>query len=606
VSRAATFLAFAERLRVKLSRGQRVAAAVAFDGVDPRDFDGEDADTARAIFGEVATVPPEARSTAVFVCGARAGKTSLFCALRALHLALTVPVDGLAPGEQAFVVIVAPDLRLARQCLSFAKGHAKADDRIRRCVIGESADGFVLARDGREVSVECLPATRGGSAVRGRTLLGAVLDEAAFFRDESAIVNDAELYRALLPRIVAGGQLVIASTPWAEEGLLYELHAAQFGAPRSAIVCHAPTLAMRDDVILRARVALERVRDPDNAAREYDGTFFASGASSFFDPQTVAAALHDVPLPMPPDPSAVVFVGADFGFRSDASSIVVAQRVGPVVVVADVHELRPSKGAPLQPSAVVDAFALVAKRYGATSIAADLHYSESVRELLARHGLGLVALPNGAEGKAAQYVAARSLLREGKVKLPNHARLLAQLKAVVAKPTSGGGLAISSQRRASGGHGDVASACVAALWRASSYRPPPDYAGVLHVRTGRTLGAVPAVVHTVGGEVVRDGSVHAAGLRAVLTTAVDAGAQRAADGRHTRVLLARGRARWRREDEGQTKAFRGHTPIAQPCDPATGTTRGPARTDPLTGSTQCDAVANGAPRRAHGRVKTCV
>jgi hypothetical protein len=58
------------------------------------------------------------------------------------------------------------------------------------------------------------------------------------------------------------------------------------------------------------------------------------------------------------------------------------------------------------------------------------------------------------------------------VRLPNHGRLLAQLKAIIAKPTPAGGLSISSPRRVNGGHGDLVSAlvlCLAAL--PSSYAP---------------------------------------------------------------------------------------------------------------------------------------
>ena len=72
-------------------------------------------------------------------------------------------------------------------------------------------------------TLEALPATRGGSALRGRSLVGAVLDEAAFFRDEDYSVNDAEIYRAVAPRILPEGQTIIASTPWAEGvGLLQQ------------------------------------------------------------------------------------------------------------------------------------------------------------------------------------------------------------------------------------------------------------------------------------------------------------------------------------------------------------------------------------------------
>ena len=155
-------------------------------------------------------------------------------------------------------------------------------------------------------------------------------------------------------------------------------------------------------------------------------------------------------------------MGADFGFRSDASALCVSRLEGDLYRVADLREVRPQRGAPLQPSVVVAGFAEVARNYGATSVIADRHYEEAVREHLGTHKLRLVPAPDGLAGKLEVYTRARALLHEGRVRLPAHARLIAQLKAVTSAPTPGGGLTIRSPRRA-GAHGDLVSAFVLAL-----------------------------------------------------------------------------------------------------------------------------------------------
>jgi hypothetical protein len=466
VSKPLPFTAFVrDVLRVRLTPGQRVLCLVAYDGVGPRQLEGEDRELARRIFGDVEVVPEDARQVFVAVCGARGGKSYILCGLRLLHLALTVPLHTLAPGEMGSALIVAPDLRLARQTLRYALGAAKTSADITRRIVNESADGFILRREnGAQVSVECLPATRGGSALRGRSLLGAVLDESAFFRDEDYSVNDAELFKAVSPRILPEGQAILASTPWAEGiGLLHSLFAENHGAPRHALAAHAPTLLLRDDARTRAMVERERDRDADNAAREFDAVFMSAGAGLFFDPRAIDKAVDRLADdPQPHLASSVVAVGADFGFRSDASALVVARLEGDVYRIADLRELRPQKGAPLQPSVVVSSFAEVARSYGATSVVADRHYEEAVREHLATHALRLVPAPDGLAGKVEVYTRTRALIHEGRVRLPPNARLLAQLKAVTSKPTSGGSLTISSPRRA-GAHGDLASAFVLAL-----------------------------------------------------------------------------------------------------------------------------------------------
>jgi hypothetical protein len=133
--------------------------------------------------------------------------------------------------------------------------------------------------------------------------------------------------------------------------------------------------------------------------------------------------------------------------------------------VADVLELRPTKGKPLQPSAVVAEFAKVAKRYGAASVIADGHYRESIREHLTAHGLTIIAAPEGLNGKLETYARTRAVLHEGKLRLPDNARLLTQLRSVLSRPTPGGGLSIISPRRAGTGHGDIVSALVLAVHR---------------------------------------------------------------------------------------------------------------------------------------------
>jgi len=292
------YVAFVERvLGVTLTPAQKVLAAVAFDRVEPRDLEGSDRDLARRLFGDVDTVPPEARAVLVAVCGARGGKSYLLGALYSLWRALTADLSRLAPGELASAVVVAPDLRLARQELRFVTGAARSVPSIASCVEREDSDAVVLRRpDGRAVAVEVLPATRGGSAVRGRSLLAAVLSEAGFFRDADSVVNDEEVFHAVAPRVMPGGLVVIASTPWAAMGLLHDEFTRNFGHPVTALACHAPTLLLRDgDAGIAAMVARERARDSDNARREFDAMFMATSNRLAFGRELDAATVDDIP-----------------------------------------------------------------------------------------------------------------------------------------------------------------------------------------------------------------------------------------------------------------------------------------------------------------------
>jgi hypothetical protein len=470
-----SFCAFVAGLGIELTPAQHALARVAFDGARP-----EPTETSRRLFALDGPIPPVARSILVAVCGARAGKSYVLGGLRLLHLALTVPLTTLAAGEIAVALIVAPDVRLGRQVLRYALGAAESSPDVKRRIASKTADGFLLKRPDGHVSIEVLPATRGGSAVRGRSLVGCVLDECAFFRDSTYQVNDVELYRAVAPRILRGGQLILASTPWAEAGLLWDFFKRNYGHPVDAICAHAPTLLLRNDEHTRTYVDRERARDPMNAAVEFDAEFMASAGDAFFDAAAISSSIEEDPKPAV---HSVASVGADFGFRSDSSALVAAyreplpaQRI--VIPLAGVVERVPEKRQPLKPSVVVKEFASHVRANGADHIIADAHYRQSIAEHLETHGLSLVSAPEGANGKADTHQVVRGLFREGRIRIPNHERLVRQLREVTARPTAGGGISIVSPRWRTGGHGDLVSALVLAAWDASRglVEAPPVFA----------------------------------------------------------------------------------------------------------------------------------
>lgn len=470
--KAEAFTAFVAGRGIKLTPAQSIAFRVLFDGEEPGDFVYVDEQpTVRALFGAASTVPPQAREVIAIVKGARIGG-SRFSALRALHLALTIDLTTLAPGEDAFVLFVAPDMRLARQTMRYALGAVRADPKLRGMVEGEpSRDGFSIRRrrGGPRVTFECLPATRGGSAVRARSIVCAVLSEAAFFRDRDSVVNDAELFRAIAPRVLPGGQTILESTPWLEGGLLYDLYRDNWGDPTTALVCHAPTLLMRPDPRTKAIVDAERRRDPDNAAREHDAIFIGGDASVFFDAVSLRAAIVDGRPPVTyARPTWRSGAGADLALVSDSSALAIVAYDGEACFeLLRIEEKRPAKGAPLKLSEVVRSFAASLRSHGLSSVTADGHVREPAREYAALEKISIVAAPEGQTGKYETYVALREAFREGRISIPDDARLLAQLRAIVARPRPGGGVAISSPRTRAG-HGDAVSALVLAVHAASS------------------------------------------------------------------------------------------------------------------------------------------
>lgn len=457
------FVAFCEDvLKVKLTNGQRVLALVAIDKVDPALLDDADRELAGKLGVDV-LAPPSAQMVLAIVKGARIGGSYVFGALYSLWRALTADVSTLAPGEVAVALVVAPDLRLARQVLRYALGAAESVPAIAQLIESKTSDGFVLARhEGRNVSIECLPATRGGSAVRGRSLVSAVLSEAAFFRDDSAAVNDVDVFRAVAPRVLAGGLVILESTPWTESGLLHDLFQRNHHEPQDAIAALCPTLVMRDDERTRLIVHNEYLRDPENAEREFGAQFIFGGSGLFFGPELLRGAIVDEEPYRSKGSFESISIGADVGLVTDASAIVAVGTRGDTVTLCDFEERRPKKGSPLKLSSVVGSFCSFAERYDERVIVVDHHELEAGKEHLPA-GFTLTPCAGGGDAKTARFLKVRDLLRQEQLRIPSRlSKITNQLSLIVSKPKPGGGTSIVLPRRA-GTHLDVASAFILAV-----------------------------------------------------------------------------------------------------------------------------------------------
>lgn len=464
------FLGFLRWLGVTPGPGQAELARVAYDRLEPLD-----GDLSAQLFGAVdwGRVPVGARDVVVAVCGGRGGKSYVLVALRLVFGMLVRDLSPLAPGQQAYATVVAPNEKLRQEVVNYALGACRSKPELRallRLPRGTREDDtvaeFGLWREDakRVVTFSSATATRGGYAVRGRWHTDLALDEAAFFRDSSYKVNDEEIYKAGKPRVLPGGQTIIASTPWAEAGLLYTLWRDNFGKPSTALVAHAPTLTLNDTDYTRSIVASERARDPENAAREFDAKFMTGGTTVFFEAAAIEAALSSESFAL--EPGDEVAAGGDFGFRSDSSALLMVALRGTTVHVFDGLELRPEDGKPLRPSETVGAFARhIAGRCG--YLMADGHYREAIDEHLSSYNLTYAPAP---VQPVDTYVRARMLLRDGRVVIHGldfRDRLVQQMREVQGKPLPGGGMSIVHPRWAKGGHGDLCAALVLALWQVS-------------------------------------------------------------------------------------------------------------------------------------------
>ncbi len=163
----ATWIKVAVYRAAKLTKAEREASAELFGGV------------------ELGDVPSLARDVLVLLKGALIGG-SMLSGLYLAWRACTAPLYSLRLGERATALVVGPDLRLALQVLRYARGAFAEVKELESSLVADAKDEFVIQRrDCSRVAVEALPATRGGAAERGRSLVAAVMTESAFFRNKN-------------------------------------------------------------------------------------------------------------------------------------------------------------------------------------------------------------------------------------------------------------------------------------------------------------------------------------------------------------------------------------------------------------------------------------
>jgi hypothetical protein len=153
-------------------------------------------DSEKAVFGAVAAREPPERPVRELICvaGRGAGKDSI-ASLIATCVAINFDPPGkLRPGEKATVMCLACDRHQAAILFRYIAGYFEAIPALKAMVTAVGSD-FVELCNGVAIEVH----TNSFRAVRGRSILAAILDECAFFRDENFASPDIEVDAALSP-----------------------------------------------------------------------------------------------------------------------------------------------------------------------------------------------------------------------------------------------------------------------------------------------------------------------------------------------------------------------------------------------------------------------
>ena len=393
------------------------------------------------------------------ICGRRGGKSRVLATI-AVHLA-TIPdySDRLAPGETPTVAVIAADKRQARTIFRYIRGLLINVPLLHPLLAAETAESLTLT-NGVMVEVQ----TASYRAVRGYTLIAALCDEVAFWRDEASANPDEEILNALRPALgTLGGPLLVASSPYAKRGALYTLFRDHWGKDGSEVLVWRGSTAEMNPGFPARIIAKAYEDDPARAGAEY-GAEFRNDVAAFVTREVVdgctAPGRHE--MPHVPGLRYVAFVDPSGG-SSDSMTLAIAHadtRDRTLAILDVVRECKP----PFSPEGVVVEFAEVLKSYGINRVTGDRYAGEWPRERFRTHG---ITYDLSDRPKSDLYRDLLPILNSGKAELLDLKGVTAQLCGLERRTARGGRDSID---HAPGAHDDVANSVAGALLLAVSKR----------------------------------------------------------------------------------------------------------------------------------------
>ena len=392
--------------------------------------------------------PPSERVRELWaVVGRRGGKSRMAAAL-AVHAACFVK-HKLSAGEVGYVLVIAASRDQARVVFDYIRGFFEASKILRQEVDVVTASEIRLKSG-------VIIATHANSfrSVRGRTLLCAILDEVAMWRDDVSAVPDQEVYRAILPSLMTTrGMLIGISTPYRKIGLLHQKHRDHFGVDGDdVLVVQGPSTTFNPQ-LSQSEIDAAVADDPSGARAEWEASFRADLAA-FLDDATIDAAIdRGRPLELPPRADHRYYAFCDpSGGRHDSFTLCIGHREGELFVADVVRGTRP----PFDPHEVVRECAAVVREYRITEVRGDRYSADWVVTAFRDTGITYSASD---KSKSDIYLEAMPLFTRGSIAIPDHPQLLRELRLLERQTHRGGRDQVDHPKRGSDDFANALCGC---------------------------------------------------------------------------------------------------------------------------------------------------
>jgi hypothetical protein len=375
----------------------------------------------REFFNTVAKRMPPGRPVRELWCvvGRGGGKDSVASLIAAHAGALFDQQYRLRRGERALVMCLACDRDQARIVLGYTRSYFADIPPLKAMVRRETSNGFEL-----DNGVDIAIATNSYRAVRGRTLLCAILDETAFWHDERSATPDEETYRAIGPGLarLPSSILVGISTPYRKNGLLYRKFSDHYGRDGEVLVIKAPSLTFNptlDQTIIDQALA----EDPVAARAEWLAEF-RDDLMGWATRELIEAAVDRGVTVRPPASGIVYRSFCDpSGGQKDSFTAAIAHAENGVAVLDCLVEIKP----PFNPDTATAQVADVLKAYRCRSTVGDKYAAQWVVQAFRKCGINY---QYSERDRSLIYLDALPLFTTGRARLLDNKRLVHQFASL--------------------------------------------------------------------------------------------------------------------------------------------------------------------------------
>ena len=240
------------------------------------------------------------------------------------------------PGAQFYILNVAPTDDQANVVFDMIQTQAMKCPYLQNRSIHNTLTYFDLQTDadmamkGRKpkASIMSLAGGCSSNALRGRNAIVVIMDEMAFFLDNSGRFSGSEVYKALTPSVAsfgADGKVICISSPYAKYGSFYERFNQSFHEQEITLMFKMYS-SMANPKVGTAFLKAARRKDKTGFMCEFGAEFSDSVTAWIEDESEFKRCITKDPPEARGIHGTKYFLGLDLGFKNDGAAVAIVHR----------------------------------------------------------------------------------------------------------------------------------------------------------------------------------------------------------------------------------------------------------------------------------------